>query len=155
SDTDNWPRCVQIAWQLHDDSGKLLQNKDFLIRPEGFDIPYDSEKVHGISTELAENEGVPLAEVLAQLNQVLQNAKIVAGHNVGFDLNVIGCEFFRKNTATSLFEKKVLDTCTEPTAELCKIPGGRGGKFKLPTLTELHEFLFDQKFVEAHNATAD
>src|SRR5690606_34135540 len=82
-------------------------------------------------------------------------AKIVAGHNVGFDLNVIGCEFFRKNTATSLFEKKVLDTCTEPTAELCKIPGGRGGKFKLPTLTELHEFLFDQKFVEAHNATAD
>lgn len=155
SDTDNWPRCVQIAWQLHDERGNLLENKDFLIRPEGFNIPYDSEKVHGISTELAENEGVSLEEVLEQLNQVLQKTKIVAGHNVGFDLNVIGCEFFRKNFETPLFEKKVLDTCTEQTAELCKLSGGRGGKFKLPTLTELHEFLFDQSFVEAHNATAD
>jgi DNA polymerase-3 subunit alpha len=35
----------------------------------------------------------------------------------------------------------VLDTCTEVTASL-KLPGGRGGKFKLPTLTELHSFLF-------------
>lgn len=49
----------------------------------------------------------------------------------------------------------VLDTCTEVTAELCKLPGGRGGRFKLPTLTELHSYLFDQPFSEAHNATAD
>ena len=34
-------------------------------------------------------------------------------------------------------------------------PGGRGGKFKLPTLTELHQFLFHKPFGEAHNATAD
>ena len=27
SDTENWPRCVQIAWQLHDDLGKLIENK--------------------------------------------------------------------------------------------------------------------------------
>ena len=33
--------------------------------------------------------------------------------------------------------------------------GGRGGKFKLPTLTELHEYLFQVPFSEAHNATAD
>ena len=49
----------------------------------------------------------------------------------------------------------MLDTCTELTAELCKLPGGRGGKFKLPTLTELHEFLFSSPFHDAHNASAD
>ncbi|MDG1778441.1 MAG: DNA polymerase III subunit alpha, partial [Flavobacteriaceae bacterium] len=49
----------------------------------------------------------------------------------------------------------VLDTCTETTASLCQLPGGRGGKFKLPTLTELHQKLFDTPFAEAHNATAD
>jgi DNA polymerase III subunit alpha len=48
-----------------------------------------------------------------------------------------------------------LDTCTEDTAELCKLPGGRGGRFKLPTLTELHSHLFGEPFAEAHNATAD
>ena len=32
---------------------------------------------------------------------------------------------------------------------------GKGGRFKLPTLTELHEYLFGSGFGEAHNATAD
>ncbi len=49
----------------------------------------------------------------------------------------------------------VLDTCTEITASLLQLPGGRGGKFKLPTLTELHQYLFNEPFAEAHNATAD
>jgi DNA polymerase-3 subunit alpha len=51
--------------------------------------------------------------------------------------------------------KPVLDTCTERSALLCQIPGGRGGKFKLPTLTEIHQHLFGEPFNEAHNATAD
>jgi DNA polymerase-3 subunit alpha len=53
SDTDNWPRCVQIAWQLHGKYGELLEHKDFLIIPEGYNIPYDAEQIHGISTQLA------------------------------------------------------------------------------------------------------
>ena len=60
SDTDNWPRVVQIAWQLHDDMGRLIESKDYLIRPEGYNIPYDSEQIHGISTQLAEEQGVRL-----------------------------------------------------------------------------------------------
>ena len=67
----------------------------------------------------------------------------------------MGCEFFREDVANPLQELPVLDTCTEYTAQLCQIPGGRGGKFKLPTLTELHQFLFNTPFGEAHNATAD
>ena len=64
SDTDNWPRCVQIAWQLHDEMGGLIEQFDTLVRPEGFNIPYDSEQIHGISTDLALREGKPLDEVL-------------------------------------------------------------------------------------------
>jgi len=50
TDIDNWPRCVQIAWQLHDTYGELIEQKDFLIKPEGYNIPYDVEQIHGIST---------------------------------------------------------------------------------------------------------
>ena len=50
TDSDNWPRAVQIAWQLHDEWGELIEHQDFLIKPDGFDVPYDAEKVHGIST---------------------------------------------------------------------------------------------------------
>src|SRR3989338_909932 len=155
TDTDNWPRVVQIAWQLHDDMGRLLEQKDHLIYPEGYDIPFDAERIHGISTALAQEHGVPLLEVLAEFNEVLSKAKFVVGQNIGFDVNVLGCEFHRFGIPTTMTEAPILDTCTETTAELCKLPGGRGGKFKLPTLTELHDYLFQQPFAEAHNATAD
>ncbi len=155
TDTDNWPRCVQIAWQLHDELGNLVEQKDFLVRPEGFNVPYEAEQIHGISTALAEQEGESLENVLHAFQNALERTKFVVGQNVGFDVNIMGCEFHRKGIENSLEELPVLDTCTEHTAELCKIPGGRGGKFKLPTLTELHEFLFGETFAEAHNATAD
>ena len=104
---------------------------------------------------MVEKNGIPLKEVAAQFSEVVEKAKFIVGQNVDFDLNIMGCEFFRLGMENSLESKKVLDTCTEHTASLCQIPGGRGGKFKLPTLTELHEFLFNQPFAEAHNATAD
>ena len=155
TDTDNWPRCIQIAWQLHDEMGNVIEHQDYLVQPDGFTIPFDAEKIHGISTELAQKEGVSLAEVAEKFAKALSKTKFVVGQNVGFDLNIMGAEFHRLEMHNPLPQLPVLDTCTETTAQLCQIPGGRGGKFKLPTLTELHEFLFNEPFAEAHNATAD
>ncbi len=155
TDIDNWPRCVQIAWQLHDEYGNLIEHQDFLIQPDGYNIPYDSEQIHGISTQLAQEKGKPLNEVLALFNQALEKSTFVVGQNLKFDLNIMGCEFYRQGVETKLLDLPVLDTCTEKTASLCQIPGGRYGKFKLPTLTELHQKLFNKPFGEAHNATAD
>jgi DNA polymerase-3 subunit alpha len=64
-------------------------------------------------------------------------------------------ELDRLGLDTSITTTPILDTCTEHTATLCQIPGGRGGKFKLPTLSELYKNLFDDSFDQAHNATAD
>ena len=155
TDTDNWPRCVQIAWQLHDKMGELIEDQNYLIKPDNFEIPYESQKIHGISTELALEAGKTLNEVLEKFNQSLEKSSFVIGHNVNFDINVIGCEFYRKQLKNGLSSKKLLDTCTEDTALLCELPGGRGGKYKLPTLIELYKFLFESSFKEAHNATAD
>ncbi|RZL17267.1 MAG: DNA polymerase III subunit alpha, partial [Pedobacter sp.] len=155
TDLDNWPRCIQIAWQLHDDEGKLVEHMDFLVKPEGFNIPYDSERIHGISTELAEEKGISIAEVAEKFKIALGRSKYVVGQNIGFDLNIMGAEFLRLGMENILGTYPILDTCTEITAELIKLPGGRGGKFKLPNLTELHSYLFNEPFSEAHNATAD
>jgi len=155
TDTDNWPRCIQIAWQLHDEMGNLVEHQDYLIKPDGFNIPFDSEKIHGISTELATEEGVPLQDVLVKFNEALSKAKFVVGQNIGFDINIMGCEFYRYSVDSPMASMPILDTCTEVTADLLKLPGGRGGRFKLPNLTELHSYLFGVPFAEAHNATAD
>jgi DNA polymerase-3 subunit alpha len=155
TDTGNWPRCVQIAWQLHDEMGKLIEHQDYLVQPKGYNIPYDAEKVHGISTELAEANGLPMAEVLEKFNIALSKSKFIVGQNLKFDINIMGCEFHRFGIESPMSSMPVLDTCTEITASLLQLPGGRGGKFKLPTLTELHSYLFNKPFAEAHNATAD
>jgi DNA polymerase-3 subunit alpha len=154
TDTSNWPRAIQIAWQLHDDMGRLIEHQDYLIKPDGFNIPYDAERIHGISTELALEQGSGLSEVLEKFNIALSKAKFIVGQNVGFDVNIMGCEFFRMGMDSPMLHK-VLDTCTETTARILQLPGGRGGRFKLPTLTELHQYLFNVPFAEAHNATAD
>jgi DNA polymerase III subunit alpha len=155
TNTDNWPRCIQIAWQLHDEMGNVIEHNDFLIKPDNFNIPYDAERIHGISTELAEEQGISLNECLLLFNEVLNKTKFIVGQNLNFDLNIMGCEFHRLSLETKMNSLPVLDTCTEKTALMCQIPGGRGGKFKLPTLTELHNHLFGVGFGDAHNATAD
>ena len=126
-----------------------------MIKPENYDIPYQSEKIHGISTALAKEKGETIEIVLKSFKNALSKTQILVGQNLKFDLNIIGSEFHRLAFNNDWLKMPVLDTCTEKTALLCKLPGGRGGKFKLPTLSELHEFLFQKPFEEAHNATAD
>jgi len=154
SDSDNWPRMVQIAWQLHDDDGTLLENQDYIIKPEGFDIPFNASRIHGITTKLANEEGRDLKEVLLEFKEVLQRAKFGVGQNVEFDYKIIGAEFFRKEIENNLQELPKADTMIFAT-DFCKLPGGKGGKFKSPKLEEIYEKLYGNKFDEAHNAAAD
>ncbi|MGB1031787.1 MAG: DNA polymerase III subunit alpha, partial [Flavobacteriales bacterium] len=155
TDSDNWPRLVQLAWQLHDGSGKLIHRGNLIVKPDGFTIPYNAAKVHGITTERAEQDGVELSEVIAQFNDDLAKADHVIGHNIEFDLNIVGAELHRlQQDPNALMSKKALDT-KEYGTDFCAIPGGRGGKFKWPTLTELHEKLFGVGFGDAHDAAYD
>ena len=154
TDTDNWPRMVQLAWQLHDSLGELVEAKNFIAKPEGYTIPFNAERVHGISTQLAQEQGMPLAYILTAFEEALAQSKFLVGHNVDFDINIIGAEFIRKGKPSPLAAMKKIDTQIE-TTEFCALPGGRSGKFKYPKLTELHEILFAENFGEVHNASAD
>jgi DNA polymerase III subunit alpha len=154
TDADNWPRLVQLAWQLHDAEGRLLEAGNVIVRPDGFDIPFNSEKIHGISTAKALAEGIPLQEVLDEFTTVMQKARFIAGHNIEFDINIMGAEYLRVQDTEPVTAMTAIDTKEDGTA-FCAIPGGKGGKFKWPKLTELHVKLFNEAFDEAHNAAAD
>ncbi|MDG1348301.1 MAG: DNA polymerase III subunit alpha, partial [Flavobacteriales bacterium] len=154
TDFNNWPRCVQLAWQVHDVEGKLVEVKNYIIKPEGYDIPFNAEKIHGISTDRANKQGMPLAEVLTEFVKDVEKCKFVVGHNVSFDNSIVGCELLRKEMPNLLADFPALDTKDDAT-NYCAIPASRGGKFKWPSLTELHTKLFGEAFAEAHNASAD
>jgi DNA polymerase III subunit alpha len=154
TDLDNWPRLVQLAWQLHDERGKLICDKNYIVKPDGFEIPFNATKIHGITTERALKDGHELKFVLEEFAKDVQTAEVLVGHNVDFDINVMGAEFIRGKVESELLTTDKLDT-KEVGTDFCKIPGGRGGKYKWPTLTELHTKLFGVGFDDAHDAAYD
>lgn len=154
SDSDNWPRMVQLAWQLHDVNGKLIKAQNFIVKPNGFDIPIGVSNIHGVTTERALRDGHDLELVLTEFLADLQQTTYVVGHNVEFDINIVGAEFFRTSIENNLANLKVLDTMLS-SIDYCALPGGRGGGFKFPSLTDLHTKLFGKGFGDAHDAAYD
>ena len=155
TDFDNWPRMVQIAWQLHDAKGNLLQNDSIIVKPEGYTIPFATIQIHGITNERANEEGQELKNTLQKFIDIVGQTNYLCGHNIEFDINIIGAELLRCGLPNVLVGKAFIDTKNDQTTEYCAIPGGRGGKFKWPTLTELYQKLFNKGFDEAHNAAFD
>ena len=152
TDFDNWPRLVQLAWQCHDVNGKFLFAKNYVVKPVGFKIPLDAALVHHITTEKALEVGQDLQFVLQEFTADVQKANVVVGHNVEFDLKIVGSEYLRCQMPNVLETAKTLCTKIEST-DFCAIM--QKGKPKWPTLTELHQKLFGTPFEDAHNAAGD
>ena len=152
-DLDNWPRMVQLAWLLCDDAGNEIASANRIVRPQGFAIPLEASRVHGITTDRALAEGIPLADVLAEVLPQIQKASCAIAHNVSFDEKILGAECLRMGHPNPLQHVKTRCTMKESTS-FCAIPG-RYGDFKFPNLTELHRKLFNKAFSDAHDALAD
>lgn len=152
SDVDNWPRIVQIAWEAFDNRDRKTDSQAYIIRPDGFSIPKDAEEVHRISTSIAKKHGVPVAEALDRFIQILSRSTVLVGHNLKFDTDVLGAEFYRRRLGDPFHGKT--HSCTMlATTEFCALPSWRG--FKWPTLPELHSKLFGKSVKETHDAAAD
>ncbi|PKM98241.1 MAG: 3'-5' exonuclease [Elusimicrobia bacterium HGW-Elusimicrobia-3] len=149
---DNWPRLVQLAYMAYDGEGGLIAAVDTMVKPEGFTIPVESSRIHGITTERALAEGRDLGTVLREFKALLDPARYLVAHNISFDEKIIGAEFLRNGLPDIPAVKHKICTMHSAT-EYCAIPGPRG--YKWPKLTELHRKLFNKDFSEAHNAAAD
>jgi DNA polymerase-3 subunit alpha len=153
-DLDNWPRLVQLAWQLHAADGKLRSQGNHIVKPDGFTIPFNAEKIHGISTERANEVGEPLKKVLESFSEDVRKCRVLVGHNIEFDNKIIGAEYLRAEMSNLLDELPTIDTSTE-TVEFTQLAGGIGGRLKQPRLNELFEKLFGKSFEDAHDAAYD
>jgi DNA polymerase III epsilon subunit-like protein len=152
SDSQNWPRVVQIAWLTYALSGDLLDEEKYIIKPNGFCIPDESVKIHGITTAEANLMGVDAITVFAKLAADIAKSRMVIAHNLDFDEKVIAAEFHRLGFRTNL--SNVKKTCTmKSTTDLCRIQGTSG--YKYPSLSELHYKLFNEQIIDGHDALND
>lgn len=152
SDTRNWPRLVQLAWILTDENGSRIHTGSQIVKPDGFVIPADAARVHGITTQRAMTEGIPLNEVISQFKADLDVATCIVCHNVEFDKKIVGAEMIRLGMRDEVGWKKSLCTMLAST-DFCRIRGYYG--YKYPKLQELHWKLFGEDFDDAHNAMSD
>lgn len=152
SDTRNWPRLVQLSWILEDATRTRISEGNYIIRPDGFTIPYDVTRIHGITQERAEREGIPLRTAIEKFMKDFNMATMAVGHNIDFDKKVVGAELIRLGMVDTMNSKKSYCTMLHGT-DICKLPGPYG--YKWPKLQELHRALFGCKFNDAHNSASD
>jgi DNA polymerase III epsilon subunit-like protein len=153
-DVDNWPRMVQIAWAVYKD-GVKISSCNYIIKPEGFEIPTESSKIHGITNERADREGVSLQIVLKEFYNLVKESDFLVAHNISFDQMIVGAELLRNNMRNIISTKEKICNM-EISTSFCAIPkANKYGGFKWPKLSELHMKLFGEEFNDSHNAMAD
>ncbi len=152
TDLNNWPRLVQLAYLLYDTQGNKIAEGDYIIKPEGFTVAAAATAIHGITTERALREGIPLSKGLELFVQQLGKATHLVAHNMSFDEKIVGAELLRNGQPNLLDTKRKICTMNA-TTDFCAIPGNYG--YKWPKLSELHYKLFKAHFEDAHNAAID
>lgn len=151
---DNWPRVIQLAWMVCDEEGIVLRKHSFLIKPEGWEMPTgDFWKDHGYTQQVNMVLGIPIRNALDIFISDLSECDALVSHNMDFDYNVVGAEMLRAKSEK--LGKVITKICTKTTStNYCKLPGNYGN-YKWPKLDELHRFLFNKHFENAHDALAD
>ena len=142
--------------------GELLDKMNTIIKANGRSINPYAEKVHGISVEKADEEGVEELEAAEQFGLLLRQADLVVCHNYAFDIKY-AVHLLERNMddlsdeARSAFYLDLPGYCTMKDKNVVKFCGlkNKAGRPKWPKLTELHEILFEETFDDAHDAFAD
>ena len=72
--------------------------RTWLVDP-GIEIPIESQRVHGITTERARAEGTPAAiavpQILEAVTRLREDGSVLVGHNIVYDLTVLAAEGIR------------------------------------------------------------
>ena len=152
NDTSNWPRVVQLAFAVFNNDGEKVSDYQTIIKPDGWTIEKSTSDIHGITTEMAQQNGVPANEAIAAFIQAYENCHTLVAHNIAFDYPVLGCELIRYAAKPQTRIEKQICTMLA-SVDFCKLPGPYG--YKWPKLMELHQILFGEGFDGAHDAMVD
>lgn len=180
SDHQQQPHIVQIGAALVDmDTRRELATLDLIVRPDGWTIPEEVAQVHGITTEMAMDLGVPEAVAVDALLAMWGwgwgygpggGPRLRVGHNEPFDARILRIALKRfVDPRNSLLAIPVSDEWKSGQAEctarlstpICKLPptermrAARRFHHKTPNLGEAYRHFTGQELVGAHNAMVD
>lgn len=163
SEDPGQPHIVQAAAILVDaTSRETISSINLIADPECWNIPDVVAEVHGITTDFANQYGVPEDIIVNLMWRLWLMSDLRIGHNESFDARIMRIAMKRglggdpevwKNGAaacTARLATPILDLL--PTEKML----ATGRRFpKTPTLAEAYEFFMGKPLEGAHNAMAD
>ena len=152
-DVFNWPRLTQLSWLVYNEERELVAQANDLIKPQGWKVPKKMETKYHLTTEKLEAEGIPVREALEKLVPQIDAAKYIIAHNVTFCEGVLTSEMTRLSMPHRL---EVADkyALMQEAAWYTKLPA-RGGRYKWPSLQDIHVKMFQARYANAGEAYAD
>lgn len=157
TDFEKFPHIVQLSWYFNG------EYHDYIIKPEGWTIPEEAAKIHGITTEIALEKGVEMATVLFKFIEHCSEAEKLIGHNIYFDTSTIKANIRREfglldpityDSDVYLDKSKRIDTMMKTIKFVGAKQTGKNTP-KFPSLEDLYMKLFGVVFKGAHNALND
>lgn len=156
NDFMHFPDIVSLAWSFRG------IDKHFIIKPNGWAIPDEAAEIHGITTEIANKQGVDLEFVLYQFFLDAGKAPLICAHNLYFDssmikantLKYLGRQYYNELAEESLSKEKRIDTMMK-TIKFVGALRANGTPRKFPKLEELYDKLFPGEKFDAHDALED
>lgn len=151
SEHQGQPHIVQIAAALVDeDTRKIVQSIDLIIKPDGYEIPEEMTAIHGIDTAFASAYGVPFIQAMSVFLHLWDGQKRVA-FNESFDSRIIRIAQNRLGVSD-----KQLDEWKLAPSECCMKMANQYTKLgKFPKLIEAYRHFFREDFDDQHNAMSD
>ena len=157
------PHIVQIGACLVDtDDWKTLATIDVMCKPEGWTIPDDVAAIHGITTEMAGDLGVPESLAVEMLLDLI-GERLMVGHNLPFDIRMvrIACMRYFEPAQTEAWAERKYECTQALSTPILKLPPTAKMKavgrhhHKSANLGEAFEFFTGRKLEGAHSALVD
>lgn len=160
TNTNNWPRLVELAAQLYNPDGTITEGMTQIIKPDGFLVPDEVARIHGINNDVAHNMGLPIADVIRKFEKMVAKAELIVCHHYQFDFPVVAAELIRLGRSAEALTGTPFYCTKENSADICQIPNTSRfpGQYKWPSLDELHLFLFGEPITgrnQYHSAHVD
>jgi DNA polymerase-3 subunit epsilon len=94
---NTYPHIIQLAYELYDSiHHTTVESYNQYIRiDDSVEIEPGALKVHGISHEKLDQEGIPIKDALQSFYRAYTRAQRVVAHNIEFDKNMIRIEMIR------------------------------------------------------------
>ena len=162
SEHPDQPHIVQLAALLYDiKAGREIASIDVIVKPDGWSIPAEVSKIHGITDELASDVGVSESMALGMLLE-LWGGRLRVAHNQSFDARIVRIAQMRFDESKAERWQQGPAQCTATMATpIMKLPptermraAGRNHP-KTPNLGEAHKHFTGLELEGAHNAMVD